>query len=201
MKIRSRGVKDRMDIVKSVRQEVIEMNKSHTEEDGLDIYYDHVRYVVKNALELAKKYEADMEIVELGALLHDIAIILDEGPIEEHHIYGAKITEELLTKYNYPKDKIERVKKCILNHRGSKDFQRNTIEEEIIADSDVIAHFDYLPSLFSSAFNILGLSVREGTDFVKKKLERDYSKLSPRTKVLLEERYKNIMSVLFLETN
>lgn len=45
-----------------------------------------------------------------------------------------KIAEELLTKYNYPKDRIERVKQCVLNHRGSKDYPRNTIEEEIIAD-------------------------------------------------------------------
>lgn len=190
-----------MDIVEKVRQDVIEMNKNHTEEDGLDMYYDHVRYVVKNAQELAIRYGADIEIVELGALLHDIAIISGEGPLEEHHVYGAEIAEKILTNYHYPKDKIERVRRCILNHRGSKDLPRTTIEEEIIADADVIAHFDYLPSLFSSAFHILGLNVGEGAEFVKNKLERDYSKLSPRTKELLEERYQNIMSVLFLEKN
>ena len=114
--------------------------------------------------------------------------------IEEHHIYGEKIAEELLTKYNYPQDKIERVKQCVLNHRGSKDLPRNTIEEEIIADADVMAHFDSIPSLFSLAFKELNLDLHEGTEYVKKKLERDYNKLSNRTKNILEERYSNIIN-------
>ena len=139
-----------------------------------------------------------MEIVELGALLHDIAMASNIGPREEHHIYGAQIAEELLTKYNYPKDKIERVKKCVLNHRGSKDFPRTTLEEEIIADADVIAHFDCLPSMFSLAYSKLKLNTQEGADYVKAKLERDYNKLSPRTKEYLKERYKNIINILFI---
>lgn len=188
-----------MDIIESIRQEVIERNKDHIEEDRFDMYDDHIRYVVKNALELAEKFHADKEIVELGALLHDIAIITDDGEIEEHHINGAEIAVALLRKYHYPEERIERVRRCILNHRGSKEFLRNTIEEEIIADADVIAHFDSIPSLFSDAFHKLGFNVKEGTDFVKKKLERDYSKLSPRTKELLEKRYQNMMSILFLE--
>jgi len=69
---------------------------------------------------LAKEYNADVEIVELG-VIHDISMPSNIGPQEEHHIYGAKIAEELLTKYNYPQDKIERVKQCVLNHRGSKN--------------------------------------------------------------------------------
>ncbi len=36
-------------------------------------------------------------------------------------------------------------------------------------------------------------------EFVKKKLERDYNKLSVRTKEILKDRYKSIMEVLFCE--
>ena len=190
---------DGMNIVEIIRQEVMEKNKNHQEKDGFDIYYDHVRYVVRNALNLAKKQNADMEIVELGALLHDIAIILEEGEVEDHHINGAKIAEEMLLKYHYPMDKIERVKQCVLNHRGMSEFPRKTKEEEIVADADVISHFDFIPSLYSNAFHQLGLNVIEGTVFVKKKLEKDYSKLSPNTKELLKERYQMIRKVLFLE--
>ena len=75
-----------------------------------------------NALELAKKYKADIEIVELGALLHDIAMPSELGPREEHNIYGAEIAEELLTKFNYPEDRKNRVKECVLRHRGSKNL-------------------------------------------------------------------------------
>lgn len=188
-----------MNIIELIREELLKRCKESKDSDGFDFYEDHIKYVVENAIILAKKYEADVEIVELGALLHDIAMPSNIGPREEHHIYGAKIAEELLTKYNYPQDKIERVKQCILNHRGIEDLPRNTIEEEIIADADVIAHFDSIPALFSLAFKERNLDLHEGTEFVKKKLERDYNKLSDRTKKLLEKRYINIRKVLFNE--
>ena len=68
-------------------------------------YGTRIKYVVENGIELAKKYGADIEIVELGALLHDIAMPSEYGEREQHHIYGAEIAEQLLTELNYPKGK------------------------------------------------------------------------------------------------
>lgn len=186
-----------MNITDQIKDELLRRTSQSKDKDGYDFWEDHIKYVVDNAVYLAKEYGADVEIVELGALLHDIAMPSNIGPREEHHIYGAEIAEELLLKYNYPQDRIERVKQCVLNHRGSKDLPRNTLEEECVADADVMAHFDSIPSLFSLAFKELDLDLKEGTEYVKNKLERDYTKLSDRTKVLLQERYKNIMGVLF----
>lgn len=188
-----------MKITEQIKEELLKRTNALKEEENYDFWNDHIKYVVKNALELADLYNADKEIVELGALLHDIAMPSKIGPREEHHIYGAQIAEELLTKYNYPKDRIERVKQCVLNHRGSKDLPRNTLEEEIIADADVIAHFDSIPSLFYLAFTKRNLDIKEGIQFVKDKLARDYNKLSPRTRKHLEKRYQNILDVLFTE--
>ena len=187
------------DIVNDIKKELLKRCNIYNEKYNYDFWNDHIKYVVKNAIELAKKYGADIEIVELGALLHDIAMPSEFGPREEHNIYGAKIADELLTKLNYPQDRKESVKECILRHRGSKDLPRNTIEEQCVADADVMAHFDCIPSLFHLAFgkNEMGLSLEEGTEFVKKKLERDYYKLSQRTKEVLKEKYENIVSILF----
>lgn len=60
-----------------------------------------------------------------------------------------------------------------------------------------MAHFDCIPALFDVAFRERNLNFVEGSEYVKKKLERDYNKLSSRTKELLQERYDNIMNVLF----
>ena len=190
-----------MTITEQIKEELLKRTNASKEKDNFDFWEEHIKYVVKNALDLAETYNADKEIVELGALLHDIAMPSNIGPREEHHIHGAKIAEELLTKYGYPKEKIERVKQCVLNHRGSKDYPRNTIEEEIIADADVIAHFDSIPALFSLAFTKINLDIKEGTQYVKNKLARDYNKLSPRTKEYLKERYQKIIDVLFVDNN
>ena len=41
------------------------------------------------------------------------------------------------------------------------------------------------------------MTVPEGEEFIKKKLQGDYNKLSDRTRELLKDRYKNILNVLF----
>ncbi len=189
------------EIVEHIKEELIKRCNTYNQKYNYDFWNDHIKYVVKNSIELAKKYEADVEIVELGALLHDIAMPSEIGPREEHNIYGVKIADELLTKLDYPQDRKERVKECVLRHRGSKDLPRNTIEEQCVADADVMAHFDCIPSLFHLAFgkNEMGLSIEDGTEFVKKKLERDYNKLSPRTREILKERYENIINILFVK--
>lgn len=185
-------------IVENIKEELIKRCNTYNKKYNYDFWKEHIKYVVANAVELAKKYEADIEIVELGALLHDIAMPSEVGTREEHHIYGAKIADELLTKLNYPTDRKERVKECILRHRGSKDLPRNTIEEQCVADADVIAHFDCIPSLFHLVYKEMNLSLNDGKEYLKKKLERDYNKLSSRTREILKDRYKNIVDTLKL---
>ena len=186
-----------MSIVELIKEEVINRDKEDQKTREYSVYEEHIKYVVKNAKDLAIKYNADLEIVELAALLHDIAIISKVGDREEHHINGAIIAEELLTKYNYPKDKIERVKQCILKHRGSVTIPRNTIEEEIIADADAISHFDNVTLLYLTAIKRKGKNIKEASLWVEKKLAKDYNKLSERTKLDLKDRYENIVNILF----
>ena len=189
------------EFTEKIKEELLKRCNNYNEKYEYDFWNDHIKYVVKNAIELAKKYDADVEIVELGALLHDIALPSEIGHREEHNIYGTQIADELLSKLNYPADRKERVKECVLRHRGSKDLPRNTIEEQCVADADVIAHFDCIPSVFHLAFgkNDMDMSIKDGTEFVKKKLERDFSKLSDRTRGELKTRYDTIMKVLFVE--
>lgn len=189
------------DVVESIKKELMKRCDLYNQKYDYDFWNDHIKFVVKNAVELAEKYDADVEIVELGALLHDIAMPSEYGPREEHNVYGVEIAEELLTKLNYPQDRKERVKDCVLRHRGSKDLPRNTIEEQCVADADVLAHFDCIPSLFRLAYGEMNLNVSEGEEFLRKKLERDYNKLSDNTREMIKERYNNIINVLFVDKN
>ena len=63
----------------------------------------------------------------------------------------------------------------------------------------MVPHFDCLPSLFSLVYKKKNLSISDGKEYVRKKLERDYNKLSERTRVLLKDRYQNILDVLFVK--
>ena len=44
----------------------------------------------------------------------------------------------------------------------------------------------------------MDLSIGDGKEYVRKKLERDYNKLSESARMLLQERYKKIIELLFV---
>ena len=108
-------------IIYHIKNEVFALNQKYIDEsdDHYDFWEQHIKYVVNNALDLATQNGADAEIVELGALLHDIALIAKVGTKKDHHVNGAVLAKELLTKYDYPQDKTELVIGCVLNHRTS----------------------------------------------------------------------------------
>jgi len=188
-----------MNVLEKVKKELmIENNKYSIEsEDNYDFWKEHVKYVVDNAKMLAKKYNADLEIVELAALLHDIALITKTGARAEHHITGAEIAENILFKYNYPKDKTAKIKQCVLNHRSSKNAE--SIEELCVADADILAHFDNIPMLFNSAFVRNKISLSNVKSWLKEVFEKDYNDLSDKTKEEFKDKYKQICKIVLGE--
>ena len=145
---------------------------------------------------MAKKYGADIEIVIIAAWLHDIASVTDYNLYAEHHIYGTQIAEEILQRFDYEEGRIQKVQKCILNHRGSVKNNKLTLEELCVADADAISHFDNVPGLLYLAYVRRGLDIEEGKAFVKNKLERSFQKLSDLSKEFYWDKYKTIMTIL-----
>jgi len=184
-----------MDIVEEIRKYVESECRKDSNIFGMNAYDGHFVSVVKYAKILAKEADADMEIVELSAWLHDIGSII-EGDSENHHIVGSKLAEELLKKYNYPQDKIDKIKHCIIAHRGSKDIPRESIEDECIADADAMSHFDNINSLFYLALVARKIEPSEAKTFVREKLERSWKKVTPRAKVLIRPKYEAAMLLL-----
>jgi uncharacterized protein len=187
------------EIVNKIRNILLEKCEQHKEHVGYDYWNDHIKRVVEHAVYLANKYEADVEIVELGALLHDISMPFEYGVRSEHHAYSAEMAETLLTGHNYPKDKIELVRKCVFNHSGRNKNQRDTIEESCVSDADALAHFDRIPSLFSLAYNLHKMSLEEGREYVKERLQGDYNDLSEQSKQIYRKKYETIMETIFVD--
>ena len=131
----------------------------------------------------------------IAAWLHDIGSIIYGR--EEHHITGAKIAEEKLNELKYPSQKIELIKKCILNHRGSKQNERNSIEEQIIAEADVLSNFDNIAGIFKAAFVYENKTQDEAKYSVKQKLERKWKQLHfESSKKIIKPKYEAVMLLL-----
>ncbi len=185
-----------MNIIERVKEYVLERINEYKEnaDDHYDFWNEHIKYVYEESINLAEKYNADIEIVSLGALLHDIALINKVGDRKDHHINGEKIAREVLTNFEYDSIKKERVLKCVYNHRSSKNAK--TIEETCVADADVLAHFDNIPMLFYSAFIRNNLKLDEARSWMKDVFEKDYNDLSDRTKESFKEKYEEIKKII-----
>jgi len=132
----------------------------------------HMKDVLEKAKQLAKTRGADEEIVEIAAWLHDIGSI--QGNHENHDKVGADIAENFLQSINYPAERIEKVKRAILNHRGSKPREVKTKEEQILIDADAMSHFIEVEKLMEKYYPT--------KKALLDKLERSYSKMSEQAK-------------------
>ena len=185
-----------MSLVETIRSEVLEEIEKYKNEseDHYDFWNEHIKYVVSEALSLTDEFGADKEIVELGALLHDIALIKKVGERKDHHINGEILAKEILSKHGYDGDKMARVLACVRNHRSAK--KANSIEEVCVCVADILAHFDNIPMIFS---NILSRSLGDldaVRKILKKSFEKDYNDLSEKTKIAFHDRYNLICEIV-----
>lgn len=110
-------------------------NKLENAEGGHDWF--HIERVHKNALLIAKTEKADTFIVQLGALLHDIA---DSKFHDGDETVGPKVAREFLFKHNVDSSVIEHVIKIIENisFSSSLDPEKSfdSPELNVIQDAD-----------------------------------------------------------------
>ena len=183
-------------LIEKIKEYVMEECRKYKEasEEHYDFWNEHIRYVYKEAVDLAKKYGADETVVAIGALLHDIALIEKVGTRKDHHLNGKILSDEILDRFSCSQDLKDRVLGCVLNHRSSK--YATNIEEICVCDADCLAHLDNIPMLFNSAFNQHGVSLNEVRDWMRDSFEHDYNDLSDRTKETFLDRYNTIKSVV-----
>lgn len=105
--------------------------------DGHD--FDHTQRVLRHALELCKDIpHADLLIVHLAALLHDIARpeeSASSGKID-HAAAGAQTALDFLIKNHLQPDIAQRVAACIAQHRYRSTCRPDSIEAKILFDAD-----------------------------------------------------------------
>lgn len=184
-----------MDIVDEVKNFVEEECKKPESKYGYEPFLFHFLPVVEYAQELAEELNADKEVVTLAGWLHDIGSVVYGR--KDHHITGAEIAGKKLEELGYPEEKIELVKKCILNHRGSQRNNPGTIEEKIVSDADALSNFDNVAGIFKAAFVYEGMDQREAKEATRRKLENKYNQLHfNNSKDIIRPKYEAAMILL-----
>lgn len=184
-----------MDIISEIKNFVESECKKPTSKYGEEPFVFHFAPVVRYAEKLTLELGGDREVIVIAAWLHDIGSIMYGR--HDHHITGAQIAEAKLREFDYPSEKIELVKKCILNHRGSQQTRRESLEEQIVAEADVLSSFENIAGIFKAAFVFENLNQGEAKESVRKKLENKWQQLHfDQSKEIIRPKYEAAMLLL-----
>jgi len=161
--------------------------------DGTAHSYAHTDRVVKIATILAEKEQADVEVVQTAALLHDIGRAVGEP----HNKTGASLAGDILKQSSYyPQEKTERIVKIILHHPIAFRSKLETLEEKIVWDADKI---DLLGVIgIARVFHWLGKKPFEtAADTCFEELTPIYKLLNtPSAREIAKERYQRTIACL-----
>lgn len=100
--------------------------------------WTHVERVTKLALKIGEKENANLFVLEIAALLHDIGRkeeMISKGKFC-HAEKGAEMAKVILKKYNIKQRDIDNILHCIITHRFRNSHVPETIEAKVLFDAD-----------------------------------------------------------------
>jgi uncharacterized protein len=100
--------------------------------------WDHTERVYGLCLRIGRKENADLDVLKLAALLHDIGRADEDRSNGRlcHGARGAKLAKKILEKNGVEKETIVRVVHCIETHRFRRKRSPASLEAKILFDAD-----------------------------------------------------------------
>jgi len=176
--------KKQKDIVSKIHEFVKKESTGFSEDD---IFKNHILAVRDYSVKLANLYNANLFVVIVAVYLHDLYYIQTRNH-EIHEIEGAKFAKKFLLKYDLPKEEIELISRCILNHRGSKKRKRESIEEKIISCADAMDHINRFQEMFYRRSK--DMPYEDARIWLRNKLMRGWNKIElPRARKIIKKKY------------
>ena len=113
-----------------IKNEFLQAPKSHD--------WDHIQRVYQLCIRIGKKENADMQVVKLAALLHDIG--RKEQDASKGHLCHAQIgaikAQNILFRYHIAPEIIDQVVYCIKTHRFRRGEKPTSLEAKVLFDAD-----------------------------------------------------------------
>jgi uncharacterized protein len=98
--------------------------------------YNHTKRVYTMAAKFGEKLGANMRILGVAALLHDIGRPFEKESGISHAIQSGEMSKKILKELGYSEFDIEQVIQVIRTHRFSENLHPTSLEGEILSDVD-----------------------------------------------------------------
>ncbi len=99
--------------------------------------FDHAWRVTQIALDIGEREGADLEVLRIAGLLHDIGVPLDKP---RHYEIGAFLARGILKELGYGEKFVDRVAKIIEAHSKYGGPDPETLEGKILQDADAVEY-------------------------------------------------------------
>ena len=98
--------------------------------------YDHTKRVYVIAIKIGETLGANLRILSVAALLHDVGRPFEKETGISHAIQSGVMSRQVLRNLGYNESEIEQVIQVIRTHRFSENLQPTSLEGEILSDAD-----------------------------------------------------------------
>jgi len=100
--------------------------------------WDHTERVYRLCLRIGRKEKADLDVLRLAALLHDIGRAEEDRSTGRtcHAARGALLARKILEKKGIDKERADKVVRCIETHRFRGRLVPDSLEARILFDAD-----------------------------------------------------------------
>jgi len=100
--------------------------------------WDHTERVLQLCLRIGKKEGADLGILKIAAVLHDIGREEEDNSNGKvcHDERGAELAGKILERQGFSADVIDRITHCIQTHRFRRNRRPESLEAKILFDAD-----------------------------------------------------------------
>ncbi len=102
-----------------------------------DYRFNHILNVVDLAVDIAESEGADIDVVRVAAVFHDVAKL--EAEQDVHAEAGARVAREYLqSRGNYPESFIEEVCGAVVDHSYTGDLTDVSLESRCLMEADLL---------------------------------------------------------------
>jgi uncharacterized protein len=98
--------------------------------------FDHVLRVLALVRRIGPAEGADMHLLEVATLLHDVARADEVKAGVDHAQAGAERARQIVQEWGYPPAEAEAIARIIAAHRFRNDSPPETVEEKVLYDAD-----------------------------------------------------------------
>jgi len=162
--------------------------------------FSHVERVYDTCIKMGKELKANMQVLKISALLHDIGRIKADESVKlaNHAEISAEMALEFLSmdEFNLKKDDIEEIVHAIRAHSFSNDVIPETLEAKILSDADKL---DALGAI--GLYRTIGFTVQNkgGIDTVIEHLENKILKLKDQMNLAVSKEIAEKRQQIILE--